>query len=234
MQVIFATFQPLIRPGQLLPSELAPKLLHRFSSGNGYCLMGDDLPTLIGTIKSRGTRQLFDRVVVGVITNSDDRVPTILSSLGMNVSPLRYGSPDISLAADARSRNHIDFNCMSYDVGIEKPDRLIFDAAESMASEILHAGNGLEDEHTAATKTTPPLLKIFVGDEFEKDVLGALGAGWHAVQLHDGHDDGHITHTHLNNYLKGSFRETFPESIQSPVSLSTDSLSSFLKWLNEY
>ena len=231
--MIFATFQPLIRPGQLLPSELAPKLLRRFSSGDGYCLMGDDLPTLIGTIKSRGTRQLFDRVV-GVITNSDDRAPTILSSLGMNVSPLRYGSPDTSLAADARSRNHIDFNCMSYDVGIEKPDRLIFDAAESMASEILHAENRLEDEHMAATKTTPALLKIFVGDEFEKDVLGALGAGWHAVQLHDGHDGDHITHTHLNNYLKGSFRETFPESIQSPVSLSTDSLSSFLKWLNEY
>ena len=117
----------------------------------------------------RGVRNLqslrYDHVVVGVITNSDDRVPDILTSLDLKMNPLRYG--------DQRSKVlgsfDIDFSIMSYDVGVEKPDGRIFAAAEEM----------LED----AERDSGPWEKIYVGDEYAKDVVGATGAGWKAVMV---------------------------------------------------
>ncbi|MCC6129656.1 MAG: HAD-IA family hydrolase [Acidobacteria bacterium] len=49
---------------------------------------------------------------------------------------------------------------LSEDVGVMKPDRRIFDAAAEAAS----AANGVR--------------KVYVGDSFEHDVLGAKAAGW--------------------------------------------------------
>lgn len=168
VQIIRNTFQPLVGGQQEIHADLAPKLLHRFASEEGYALAPGAKRLL------RGLRKPVDgsegRTVVGVITNSDDRVPSVLSSLGLSVSPLRYGSASLS-QVDKANQYDIDFSVMSYDVGCEKPDKRIFSAAE----EIWRQLQGSADPRDAEWD------KVYVGDEYAKDVVGAQAAGWHSV-----------------------------------------------------
>lgn len=154
-QIIHKTFTPFLQPNQPLPPTLVPKLLHRFASNEGYSAE----PSLTTTIRHLKHHTPFKRVIIGVVTNSDDRVPSILSSFGLNVSPTRYGD------TLAHGDYDIDFSCMSYDVGAEKPDRRIFKAAEDIVA------------------TDGEWEKVYVGDEWAKDVVGAHGAGWDPVLL---------------------------------------------------
>jgi len=188
-QVIKATFSSITdRP---LPPELTSKLLHRFSSGEGYSLTEQSVGLLLREIKAAWAARDGDgdgdgagigkRVMIGVVTNSDDRVPGVLDGLGVRVGsgrwPLGFSPPFSS-----EERADIDFCCLSYDVGAAKPDKKIFEAAEDMArglsSSPLGTGETVEDDW----------LRVYVGDEFKKDVQGALGAGWNAVLLEGGHD----------------------------------------------
>jgi FMN phosphatase YigB (HAD superfamily) len=159
--------------------DLAPKLLHRFSSVEGY----DSEPNLVSALKSlknQHSSRRYDRIVIGVVTNSDDRVPSILSSFGFNVSPLRYGA-QVNPSVLSREDYDIDFHCMSYDVGVEKPDKLIFSSAELMLLQIMATR---DSKGPAEAKTnTETWRKIYVGDEYVKDVTGAMNAGWHPVLL---------------------------------------------------
>ncbi len=178
-QVIHRTFEPLAAPGQSLPSDLAPKLLHRFSSDEGYAF-DPDLPSLLRNLRDTpGGNAVFDALVIGVVTNSDDRVPDILSSFGLNVSPLRYGVPpnQATMRKAVSGDYDIDFHCMSYDVGFEKPDRRIFDAAEDMLKQVITA----RGDSMSAGPDLSLWDKVYVGDEYEKDIRGALNAGWHPV-----------------------------------------------------
>lgn len=108
-------------------------------------------------------------MVVGVVTNSDDRVPDVLASLGVEVSPLRYGGGE----ADATGERQwdVEFTVMSYDVGFEKPDARIFAAAEGMLG-LLPRCRGMDLEGWE---------KVYVGDEYGKDVVGAMNAGWRSI-----------------------------------------------------
>ncbi|KAK1251056.1 hypothetical protein MKX07_005611 [Trichoderma sp. CBMAI-0711] len=175
--VIHKTFTPLIPRNQSLPPTLVPKLLHRFSSSEGYEAQRCLVPA-IKSLKRRNSIQGVDRAVIGVVTNSDDRVPSVLSSFGLNVSPARYGSSE-ETSALAGAQYDIDFHCMSYDVGFEKPDRRIFDAAELMLSRII-TGRHAE---SLAEVDLGSWQKVYVGDEYAKDVVGASGAGWNPVLL---------------------------------------------------
>ncbi len=56
---------------------------------------------------------------------------------------------------------------MSYDVGIEKPNHGIFDAAKNMSA-LSAEGEG---------------VYLHVGDSIEEDYHGALKAGWQSVLL---------------------------------------------------
>lgn len=175
--MIQATFKPLIPHNQALPPALVPKLIHRFASNEGYAAESSLLSTL-RAFRQHKARQGFEQVIVGVVTNSDDRVPSILSSFGLNVSPLRYGTPG-GPPVSPEEEYDIDFHCMSYDVGVEKPDRRIFQAAELMLSRVIAS--------RAGQAPTPAELaswqKIYVGDEYVKDVVGATNAGWNPVLL---------------------------------------------------
>ena len=176
--MIHKTFTPLLRDDHVLPKDLAPKLLHRFSSKEGY----EAQPNLIAALKAlkhQGSQRTFDRVVIGVVTNSDDRVPSILSSFGLNVSPLRYGTEADS--STLKEDCDIDFHCMSYDVGVEKPDKEIFNSAELMLTQIIAIQDGKPT--TEAKTEIEAWRKVYVGDEYAKDVLGALNAGWNPVLL---------------------------------------------------
>ena len=166
-QIIQNTFQPLIGPGQQIHEELAPRLLHRFSSEEGYLLYSDVIP-LIGRLQGNLNRAGSTRIIVGVITNSDPRVPSVLNSLGLKVSPARYNHAEQPPVGE---KYDVDFTVMSYDVGHEKPDRRIFAAAEEM----------LKASPEAANTDLNMWDKVYVGDDFQKDVEGARNAGWKAV-----------------------------------------------------
>jgi FMN phosphatase YigB (HAD superfamily) len=150
--------------------------MHRFSSSEGY----EAEPGLVETLRAlrqHGARQGFNRLVIGVVTNSDDRVPSILSSLGLRVGPLRYGAPG-DLVPQKEDEYDIDFHCMSYDVGVEKPDARIFSAAEAMLCRTIAAQSG-----TSPSPALDGWQKVYVGDEYAKDVVGAANAGWNPVLL---------------------------------------------------
>ena len=108
-------------------------------------------------------------LTVGVITNSDDRVPSVLSSLGLEVSPRRYGFAVNSLDTSDMG-DDIDFVVMSYDVGYEKPSLDVFDAAKQLVRS--DWGNPEQEDRF-----------IHIGDDLKKDFEGAKRAGWESVLL---------------------------------------------------
>lgn len=89
---------------------------------------------------------------VGIITNSDDRVPSILSSFGLQVGLRRH---EIDSQASFKAEDDINFLILSYDVGFEKPDSRIFDAAKQMVpgqARYLHVGDDLRKDYYAAKR----------------------------------------------------------------------------------
>lgn len=105
---------------------------------------------------------------VGIISNSDDRVSSILDSLGLRVGSRRYGMSLETSNLDGQGRDDIDFVALSYDVGVEKPDQKIFDAARELGA----MGSELE-----------PGECLHVGDDFIKDVRAAEAAGWKSLRV---------------------------------------------------
>lgn len=100
-------------------------------------------------------------------------MPSILESLGLTVSAIRYGSPS-SPPVKAPSNEDVHLVVLSYDVGEEKPHRLIFDSARELLR------TRLQLQPSEAEKEFDLL---HVGDDMEKDVLGARDAGWGSVLL---------------------------------------------------
>ena len=90
--------------------------------------------------------------IVGVITNSDDRVPSILSSLGLQVGLWRYGDDSWT---SIKPNDDIQFVLMSYDIGLEKPNSGIFDSVKQMLpgqERFLHVGDDLQKDYYAAKR----------------------------------------------------------------------------------
>jgi FMN phosphatase YigB (HAD superfamily) len=162
---------------------LITELLKRYSSKEGYDLYPDvqgffnKLQHYKRTAKAGKAPWPYDKTVIGVISNSDDRIPGILRSLGLKVGTNRSGSSSSSTTKTS-SGDDIDFVALSYDVGHEKPDRRIFDAATEMLAETVASkdkGLNIND-----------FDKLYVGDDLEKDYDGAKAAGWYAVLLDRG------------------------------------------------
>ncbi len=182
--MIIKTFRPFLPKNARLPSGLVPDLLTRFSTSEGYALCPDVLPlfSMLRQLKLQPPghhdphRWPWDRTLVGIITNSDDRIPGILSSFGLSVGPRRFGTVDTDTQDDsAREKEDVSFVILSYDVGASKPDRRIFDAAREMGAKLFA-------ERGAAQRVGAEGFELlYVGDEMEKDVLAATDAGWNAV-----------------------------------------------------
>jgi hypothetical protein len=116
----------------------------------------------------------WDRTVVGVITNSDDRVVGVLRSLGLKLAPRRvdvHGERE----AKASAKHDVDFVVMSYDAGFEKPSPQIFEAAKTLLGETL--------VDTSDRRSADDFHMLYVGDEIRKDYFGAKAAGWNALFL---------------------------------------------------
>jgi len=158
-----------------VPDILIKDLLHRFSSKEGYRLFGD-VKEFMDSLRAANSMPLTDgsspkwpwrTTTVGVITNSDNRVPGVLTSLGLKVRDCAERGSDDKVQED------ISFITMSYDVGFEKPSAHIFKAAEGAFSALLSSREVSEQD----------LVKVLVGDDIDKDVFGAMDAGWNAILL---------------------------------------------------
>lgn len=173
----------------------------------------------------RGARNLqnlrYDRVVVGIITNSDDRVPDILTSLGVKMSPLRFAQGKRE-ADDGSMHWDVDFAVMSYDVGFEKPDRRIFDAACEMLTNLAAPKNAEESDVDLDSWE-----KVYVGDEYAKDVVGANSAGWNAVLIMEAFQDVDQQIQWRENDQPGNLTELF----QSWNAVGFSCLSKLAQWL---
>jgi FMN phosphatase YigB (HAD superfamily) len=205
--VIENTFTPFLGPNQSVPPGLTKELLHMYSSSEGYTLYPDVLPffNMLRPQKYQYSHSTTNRglwpwkkTVVGVITNSDDRVPGILSSFALKVNPRRHGIDSRKKQDDAEKRpvkrkatrskmtrkarihlrDDVDFTVLSYDVGAEKPDRRIFAAAEKMLDRTLKS-----DWEASYHTPMASFEKLYVGDDLTKDVFGAQDAGWSSVLL---------------------------------------------------
>ena len=167
-QVISSTFQSICSCPITLPPSLVPDLLARFSTSEGYNLYPDVAPffrSLLEATKDVSTHK--KETVVGVLTNSDDRVPQILSSFGLLVGPRRYGIPSPRSKQNPDIYHDIDFVALSYDIGFSKPSPEVFHAAKEMVQETY--GQDLDCLH--------------VGDDLEKDYHAAKAAGWQSILL---------------------------------------------------
>ena len=131
MQVINETFR-----GNKIPPSLTNDLIERFASKEGYFLYEDVIPFL-QYLESKD-------ILCGIISNSDDRVRSILNSFGIG--------------------HYFNFMVFSSDVGHEKPHSAMFSTALGLSGLAISCENALH-----------------IGDEYEKDVQGALQAGWNAV-----------------------------------------------------
>ncbi|KAL2212936.1 hypothetical protein CC79DRAFT_707 [Sarocladium strictum] len=197
--VIHNTFDSVLRNGEVVPQDLAPRLIHRFGSSEGY----ETEPDLVASLRSLRTSKSrhFSNIAIGVLTNTDDVVPAVLSDFGLRVSPLRYGMDEAEVPEEEQD---IDFHCMSYDVGHEKPDKRMFSAAESMLAKIIESR-----KHQLASDEAESLesnwTKILVGDEYEKDVEGSVNAGWNAILLDPANESPRISR--LEDHLDLSLAE---------------------------
>ncbi|KAJ5288817.1 hypothetical protein N7478_001847 [Penicillium angulare] len=181
-----------------ITSEMLGALLDRFAGAEGYALYPDVVPFFkrMRELKSSHSSG-FDRVVVGVISNSDDRIPAVLKALGLKVGDLRADQDVSSMALpgfeqrDTTSElgkpgkvndkepsriekslldNDLNMIITSYEAGEEKPNRLIFDVAEQQARLLVQQPTGAESGES--------WTRVHVGDDYAKDYIAAREAGW--------------------------------------------------------
>ena len=143
-----------------------PELLQRFSCSEGYMLYPDVLPFFEAIRKERESHSAD--LLLGILTNSDDRVISILESFGLQVNPWRHGTNKVGTAhVNPKICKDVDFVALSYDAGFEKPHRRIFDVAREMADLVQFEVSDC----------------IHIGDDLEKDYQGAEAAGWKGLLL---------------------------------------------------
>lgn len=188
-----------------LSEGMVGELVDRFASREGYALYDDVGPLFrrLGTWRmdpKKGAARIFDRTIVGVVSNSDDRIPAILESLGLKVGAIRADQDKRSMELPGfeerrnkttpSRRSHgcqeisdLDMIITSYEAGAEKPDKSIFDIAKRQAHSF---GYGLDDAISPAEQArmvekhldTSDWVCMHIGDDYEKDYRGAIGARW--------------------------------------------------------
>lgn len=169
-QVIRESFAPVT--SKYIPDVMIHDLMKQFSSNQAYRLFDDVTPFFNFLKTMEANHRILDpqpdwpwqSTTVGIITNSDPRVPTILESLGLSVK--RVTEPNEGV-------KEIDFVTMSYFVGVEKPDAQIFQAARTAFFQL----------PSSFDISPADLVTVHVGDNLEKDVFGAMDAGWYSIFL---------------------------------------------------
>lgn len=149
-------------------------LMKEFSGKEAYCLFDDVLPffkylkDINGSDPKRAQTPEWPwkSTTVGIITNSDCRVGNILKSLGLRVHDTQKEESE-NIGSD------ISFVTTSYHVGVQKPAAKLFHTSRYT---FVHS-------HCWRGISNADIMKVHVGDDLEKDVFGAMGAGWTPVFL---------------------------------------------------
>ncbi|KAF5354667.1 hypothetical protein D9756_005372 [Leucocoprinus leucothites] len=162
--------------------KIVPKLLKRFSSGEGYAAFEDAIPTSGYTFMfslytgvriscQHQVQRLHDElgVATAVVSNGDSRIRSVIQDLGFP----SYLSPII----------------LSEEEGIEKPSREIFERALTLAAN--------------AEVPLKPAACLHVGDELICDFQGALEVGIHGLLLRRTGPDGEQAHKEPDESLDG-------------------------------
>lgn len=181
-----------------LPSGMTNAMLDRFASDEGYSLFEDVLPFFTRMSELRGSPiRGFDRVLLGVVSNSDDRVPAVLKALGLRVGDLRADQdlssmrlPGFEQRDAPGSGNYLpgkpdvdlDLVITSYEAGEGKPHQLIFDVAKRQAH-LLPSNYARGPSPTSETNEADEWVCVHVGDEYEKDYRAARDAGWQSYLI---------------------------------------------------
>ncbi|KAJ5118849.1 hypothetical protein N7448_010554 [Penicillium atrosanguineum] len=179
-----------------LPVGMVDALLDRFAGEGGYTLYDDVVPFFTRMRELRSSPSLarnFDRVVLGVISNSDDRVPAVLNALGLRVGDMRADQDLSSLQLPGFeqriahtdlggwSDDDVDMVITSYEAGEEKPHQMIFDITRRQAR--LLANNAQTGSALTGGDGTGDWVCVHVGDDYEKDYRAAIDAGWQSYLL---------------------------------------------------
>ncbi len=167
----------------------------------------------MATIKQRAIDPDGPIVLTGIVTNSDPRVEEVLRDLGLRVGPSKVPGfaaigprlrehtgpgPVESIFRDYYNiGNDFDLISTSYEADAEKPESGIWLNAQILgAPTVLSRGEQEVTGQSYDLKTafkifsaakystsSSKLVRIHVGDEYEKDYLGASNADWEAILL---------------------------------------------------
>jgi FMN phosphatase YigB (HAD superfamily) len=164
--VVKTTIFPSLKAANIDESQVFPGLsdvlIHHFSSDAAYALHSDARHVLqtIQTLKTYDTG-------VGIISNSDHRLISILKSLG-----LRLPGQNESISP----QQDFNFLFLSYDTAKPKP-----------ASDMFH----LAEEFYLSRFNRHPGTKLYIGDDFRKDAMAATKAGWNCILVDRDNTQGH-------------------------------------------
>ncbi|KAI9655919.1 MAG: hypothetical protein M1831_004764 [Alyxoria varia] len=206
IQLMKETFRPLLAehyPRQSLPIQFHRDLYNHFATKDGYDLYPDvvQLLSIIGLRSYQVTDWPPSRTMLGIISNSDPRVRSIIASFKQinpqdndtrpisikpALFPSRFAPASPRLAPTVRPA-HFAFATISYEADVSKPDPAIYDRAMDDAQNALRRLSS----YNRLTRSGAKLLgsistdfhKMHVGDDLEKDVIPALKAGWDAILL---------------------------------------------------
>lgn len=196
------------------PPGMADTLLDRFAGDKGYTLFEDVLPFFarMRELRNSPTRDL-DRILLGVVSNSDDRVPAVLKALGLRVGDMRADQdlssmelPGFEQRGGSNNQSHpssqplvdLDLVITSYEAGEAKPNRLIFDVAKRQAR-LLPGNRAHAQDITPDVGQTDDWVCVHVGDEYTKDYRAAVDAGWKSYLIPRG--DGNVSPVKTINSL---------------------------------
>ncbi|TGZ81454.1 hypothetical protein EX30DRAFT_263698 [Ascodesmis nigricans] len=249
--LIIRTFQPLLPHSKRIPRALPPALITHFASASAYTLH-PIVPALLHRLRSCPiTPRHPAPTTIGIISNSDPRVPFIIRDLGVAITHYETSAPresrahlqdtptdaptststsqsstasptDLaskftelstgrgrtvetresasrrSFSAPPGTNGTVDFLTLSYDVGVSKPDKGIFEAAEKAALDVVGEGADEEWELVRRRIDEGEMVemmekrkrrwtgrRVHVGDEWRKDVQAAREAGWEGVLWRD-------------------------------------------------
>ncbi|KAF3479929.1 uncharacterized protein GIQ15_06905 [Arthroderma uncinatum] len=210
-----------VMTGQEVPDSLVAELLQRFEGKEGYAPFEDvegffsRLKAWKGELEEKGKvgcsgSNHIKRIVVGIISNSDDRISPILNSLGISVGSawadtgeLLPRGPTSTSTGGKIKLNDIDFIVTSYEAGDEKPHPRIFDIAKTRAKEHLLATDPSYEEDDS-------WRRIHIGDDYDHDYQGATNSGWENFLLLRGGMD----------YLPGTNHQTIGSEVKTLRSLN--------------
>lgn len=107
--------------------------------------------------------------------NKADELVKKIKDAGKCVGVISNYDPRLHLLLKNMSLTDFDFVLTSYEVGVMKPDKRIFDQAL-----------------TEAKMVVKPAEALHIGNKYEEDCKGAMDADWSGVLIKTGHDDSAI------------------------------------------